>query len=193
MIEDLVLDAINEHRALQKFGELQFLADEVAKIRPEVIVEIGSDAGGTLWLWSKLFPNAKLFCIDLPHGPFSTGIPLDERIPAERIHANSHDYGTKFLLKERLIGKGSKVGKLIDFLFIDGDHTEEGVTKDFLDYQSLVRPGGIIAFHDIAEHPDPNVGVSRFWDKVKRDHQGLDYHQVITHPTNWGGIGIIRP
>ena len=36
-----------------------------------------------------------------------------------------------------------------DFLFIDGDHTVEGVTKDFLLYRPLVRKGGVIAFHDI--------------------------------------------
>jgi predicted O-methyltransferase YrrM len=37
----------------------------------------------------------------------------------------------------------------VDFLFIDADHSYEGVKKDFEMYSPLVRKGGIIAFHDI--------------------------------------------
>lgn len=37
----------------------------------------------------------------------------------------------------------------MDVLFVDGNHTEEGVRGDFLDYRHLLRPGGIIAFHEI--------------------------------------------
>jgi len=45
-----------------------------------------------------------------------------------------------------------------DFLFIDGDHTYEGVEGDFEMYSPLVRRGGIIAFHDIVPGPPENVG-----------------------------------
>ena len=37
----------------------------------------------------------------------------------------------------------------IDFLFIDGDYTYEGVRKYYEMYSPLVENGGIIAFHDI--------------------------------------------
>ena len=40
-------------------------------------------------------------------------------------------------------------GKPLDFLFIDGDHAFKGVKSDFQLYSELVRPGGLIAFHDI--------------------------------------------
>ena len=36
----------------------------------------------------------------------------------------------------------------IDFLFIDGDHTEEGVIRDWSEWHRFVRPGGRVAFHD---------------------------------------------
>ena len=36
----------------------------------------------------------------------------------------------------------------LDFLFIDGDHTYQAVLCDWLLYHDLVRPGGIVAFHD---------------------------------------------
>jgi len=48
-------------------------------------------------------------------------------------------------------------GEPLDFLFIDGDHTYEGVKRDFEMYSPLVRNGGIIAFHDIVKHPPETV------------------------------------
>jgi predicted O-methyltransferase YrrM len=45
--------------------------------------------------------------------------------------------------------EGILKGRKVDFLFIDADHSYEGVKKDFEMYSPLVRKGGIIAFHDI--------------------------------------------
>src|ERR1700730_8284587 len=42
-----------------------------------------------------------------------------------------------------------------DFLFIDGDHSYAGALADFKAYYPLVRPGGLIACHDIV--PDEMV------------------------------------
>jgi predicted O-methyltransferase YrrM len=36
----------------------------------------------------------------------------------------------------------------IDLLFIDGDHTEEGVRRDWTEWNRFVAPGGIVIFHD---------------------------------------------
>jgi MMP 1-O-methyltransferase len=36
----------------------------------------------------------------------------------------------------------------IDLLFVDGDHTEEGVRRDWTDWNRFVVPGGIVIFHD---------------------------------------------
>jgi predicted O-methyltransferase YrrM len=54
-------------------------------------------------------------------------------------------------------------GRQIDLLFIDGDHVYEAVRADFEAWRSLVRPGGLILFHDYdAGHP----GVRRLVDEV---------------------------
>ncbi len=78
----------------------------------------------------------------------------------------------------------------LDFLFIDGDHSYEGVRNDYVMYSPFVRPGGIIAFHDVALHP-PVTGseVHVFWNELK---QGKTYREFIERgDQGWGGIGII--
>jgi hypothetical protein len=44
-----------------------------------------------------------------------------------------------------------RLGLQIDLLFIDADHCREAVLRDFRNYLPLVRPQGLILFHDT--HP----------------------------------------
>jgi predicted O-methyltransferase YrrM len=43
----------------------------------------------------------------------------------------------------------SDIDETFDALFIDGNHSYEYVKKDFENYSKKVKPGGIIAFHDV--------------------------------------------
>jgi hypothetical protein len=36
----------------------------------------------------------------------------------------------------------------VDLVFIDGDHTEAGCERDWLDWSPFVEPGGRVVFHD---------------------------------------------
>jgi predicted O-methyltransferase YrrM len=86
----------------------------------------------------------------------------------------------------------------IDLLFIDGDHSYNGVKKDFTDYSPLVRKGGWIAFHDIipAGLKDEGVqrggwtgGVPEFWNEVKRT---CEHFEIIENTQQDGsGIGVL--
>jgi predicted O-methyltransferase YrrM len=42
--------------------------------------------------------------------------------------------------------------KSVDFLYIDADHSYEGIKADYENYTPLVKPGGIVGFHD-TNHP----------------------------------------
>jgi len=91
-------------------------------------------------------------------------------------------------------------GQRFDALFIDGDHSEEGVAADFEMYGPLVRKGGIIGFHDIVADvfqrygrptPSSTGGVPRFWQKLKS--RCSEYWEFIDDPEQDGfGIGAIR-
>ncbi len=78
----------------------------------------------------------------------------------------------------------------LDYLFIDGDHTYEGVKRDFELYAPLVRKGGIIALHDIAPHPpDSDCKVSRFWNEVKSQYRHTEIIKDLQQW--WAGIGVL--
>ena len=64
----------------------------------------------------------------------------------------------------------------IDFLLIDGDHREEAVERDWLEWSHFVKDDGVVAFHDArlfpAGWPTPDYGPVRFIDRAFR--QGLN-------------------
>ncbi len=163
--------------------------------KPKVVVEIGTARGGTLFCFSKLgLDEATLISIDLPGGDFGGGYsevksPFFRSFTKKKqslfllrgdSHSSSMINQIKDILKERKI----------DFLFIDGDHSYEGVKKDFQLYSGLVKNGGIIAFHDICVHSkDSGCEVNSFWDEIKGEHRNVEL--VHDYSQGWAGIGVI--
>jgi predicted O-methyltransferase YrrM len=183
-------------RALQVREEMVQFLRLVENARPRRVLEIGTCRGGTLFsLCFVCQPDAKIVSIDLPNGPFGGGygwlrVPIFHMFAtgAQRLHLirdDSHSQGTMDRVNAILCTEQ------LDLLFIDGDHTYAGVKRDFEMYSPLVAKGGVVAFHDIVEHP-PGSGceVSRFWNEVRKQRKSLeivkDWHQ------RWGGIGVLQ-
>jgi cephalosporin hydroxylase len=173
----------------QKRSEIIALAKTVAALKPKVILEIGTARGGTLLIWSSLASERVISC-DLVHRAAQR--PLLEALPppgstckVTLLTGNSHDAAFKRRVAQTLNGQQA------DFLFIDGDHTETRVEQDYNDYREFVRPGGIIAFHDIIENqPLPDNQVYHFWKKLK---PGKTVEEFVNDPAQSGfGIGIVR-
>lgn len=103
----------------------------------------------------------------------------------EAISANSFEKDTIDYVK-----KFSPNG--YDLIFIDGDHTYEGVKKDYENFLPLLNNGGIMFFHDIVDseyHRSANCYVSKLWGEVKRDFKHVEI--LDTDNFDWGGIGVI--
>jgi predicted O-methyltransferase YrrM len=178
-------------------SEVSELLEIINRMKPKVILEIGTANGGTLFLFSHVAPDvATVISIDLSGGRFGGGYPAwrtllykSFALPGQKIHllrADSHKRDT--LEQVKLILGGS--GREIDFLFIDGDHTYEGVKRDFEMYSPLVKKGGIVAFHDIVPHPsETGCEVSKLWEEMKSRYNHLEL--VKDQSQNWAGIGII--
>ena len=174
--------------------ELAELVKYVNKEKPGVILEIGTALGGTLFLFCRAASeNAVLISVDLPLGKWGGGysrtrIPLYESFPStyQHLHLIRGDSHNREVLEEV---KTILQGKKVDFLFIDGDHSYEGVRKDFDMYSPLVKINGIIAFHDVIKSIHKECDVCRFWDELA----SLYEHRTIVENDDqqWAGIGII--
>ncbi len=79
----------------------------------------------------------------------------------------------------------------IDFLFIDGDHSYEGVKKDFDLYSKLLTENGIIVLHDTDSNFEETLIVS---EDAKKDYQRFDgpskLVKELEQSTEWNLINL---
>ena len=172
--------------------EFSLLLDRFQNLKPKNILEIGTANGGTLLLFIKLsYPEARIVSIDLPNGKFGGGYSK-WRIPLYKSFKNK----SVFLIRKNSQIKSTlqevrKIFNEVDFLFIDADHTYEGVKRDFELYAPLVKKGGIIAFHDIVKHsPETGVGIDIFWKEIKNLFETEEF--IEDKGQGWAGIGVIK-
>ena len=162
------------------------------KLHPKTLMEIGTANGGTLFGLTRVSnQDATIISVDLYGGPFGGGYP-GWKIPFYKafaspnqkthlIRENSHLPNTRYMI-ETILDE-----RTLNFLFIDGDHTYEGVKKDFEMYAPLVSKGGVIAFHDIVPGPKEYAGeVNKFWLEIRDKYKHLE----IVKDWNQGGFGI---
>jgi len=181
---------------MQLRPELRRLLEILAASPPRALLEIGTAAGGTLFLLTRVAADdARVVSVDLPFGPFGSGYGRSSALlykafaRAEQrltlLRADSRDPETA----RRMAGALDSL--TLDFLLIDGDHSYEGVRADWERYGPLVRPGGLIAFHDIVPGPVEDVGgVPRFWRELRREH---DVEEIVAAPEQRGfGLGLVR-
>lgn len=176
---------------LQIRTELRSWAEEVAKIKPRAALEIGTFLGGTLFLLCRLADSdANIISIDQYRGRLGGARKLiyySFRRNGQKLHiieADSHS--------DQALARVSRTldSAKLDFLFIDGDHSYEGVKRDFEMYSPLVRKGGVIAFHDIVPHPpEAECHVSEFWVKVKQKYTHKEF--IDNANQQWAGIGLL--
>jgi predicted O-methyltransferase YrrM len=172
-------------RPSQVDAELTGFLELVQRAHPRTILEIGTGLGGTTALFAcAAADDAHIVSVDLPKGPERAPLVAAAARHSQRIEcvrADSHDAETQRTVAALLRGRQ------VDVLFIDGDHTNEGVRKDLEDYGRLVSRGGWIAFHDIVPGPYEFVGgVPELWVKLKARHETREF------VADWaqGGLGI---
>ena len=184
--------------ANQKRAEILALLQLLEEFKPTRICEIGTAAGGTLALLCQVAaPEARVLSIDIGYRPEQIAANTRLAVRGQQVMclaADSHAAETLHEVKDWL------GGAKLDFLFIDGDHSFEGVSRDFALYRPLVRTDdGIIAFHDIVPDfktrfgivTDADVGeVPKFWSQLKRE---VEISEFVEDPEQDGmGIGVVR-
>jgi len=179
--------------------------------------------------WSHWDVSDLCISIDMSDGGIHGGIGDEEmdkrdlwfceRFPnCHFIRGNSHSKETFAELANGLMSSNDYKKEIdpykhgyFDFLFIDGDHTYEGVKQDWEDYSPFLKKGGIAVFHDTVisdRHHERNVYVGEFWrdltslrlfdgQEIDKDICSIDGNwweivEFVEPGNDWAGISCLK-
>lgn len=157
-VEGMVSDA--------EAAKLTELAAEVPE--DACIVEVGSYRGrSTCALAIGAADGARVYAIE-PHESFE-GVLGGSFGPPDRRAFFENLLRVGVVEKVRLVNLSAEIvckgwTLPIGLLWIDGDHTEEGVRRDFGAFEPFLRPGGVVAFHDAR---DPEGGPAKLLEELR--------------------------
>ena len=147
--------------------ELWQLVEKLQEINPQKMLEIGNACGGTTLVFQAFVPE--VYSLDIK--PIEGHIPLNYFPDVKFLVGDTHLQETLDMVNDYAP---------FDCVFIDGDHSTEGVKMDFEMYSPLVRKGGIVGFHDYNHGP-----VRTFLDTMlgsleilPRDYYGIALYRV---------------
>jgi predicted O-methyltransferase YrrM len=139
--------------------ELAYLAGLVKVTKPKICLEIGTFNGRTTLHIALNAPDAKIYTLDLPNEKREESFKNTEllfdnkkysylRNRIETLYGDSKTFDFSFLENS------------VEFIFVDGEHSENYLLNDSEIALSVIKPGGVIVWHDYS-----------VWDGVTR---GLD-------------------
>ena len=134
-----------------RLDEAAFIYRLVRDTQPRTAVEIGRFRGGSTFLIAAALGEGVLHSYDVDTRQGHSGTELDRELAAalerygltQKVRLHVHDSRT-----------AEPPAASIDLLFVDGDHSEEGVRADFDRWSPLLTPGGHLLFHDAVDAPD---------------------------------------
>ena len=137
----LVSNSTNKGLLLMEFDEAAFLFRLVRSTPAAQILEIGRFYGGSAFLFAVASDhNSIVTSIDIaPQNDELLQIALKKTGLAHKVHllvGNSHHSETKV--------------DFYDLIFVDGDHSYEGVRQDYEHWKKAVKIGGYLVFHNAA-------------------------------------------
>ena len=165
-------------------GDSPAFAELITKLRPKLIVEVGSWKGASAVTMAEALKSGgldgKILCIDTWLGALEFW--MDQSDPERFLSLKCrHGYPQvyfQFLANVCHSGHQDRIvpfpidsataalwllsqGVSADLIYIDGSHEEEAVYQDLLDYSAVLRPGGIL-FGDDWEWSGVRAAVERF-------------------------------
>lgn len=136
--------------------------------KPDYIVEVGTDTGGTAVGWARALKEnqkGKLICVDMDAYaqntyPASVKLNLDKvGLPANQVELRSGNS------RQVIPAIAAELKGKVDIYLVDGDHTFEGAMADIENGLPMMKKGGFILIHDVDrfrpmneatdEHPTP--------------------------------------
>jgi predicted O-methyltransferase YrrM len=121
-------------------------------------LEIGTFDGIVISILAELFPYKEFHAID----KFSVGFNTASGCLQYFIDNNKHNNNV-FLYVGDSTEVCPQLTGLFDVIFIDGDHSYDWVKTDIQNVWSLLRPKGILAFHDCGSHPEVTRAINEYF------------------------------
>ncbi|WP_017713119.1 class I SAM-dependent methyltransferase [Prochlorothrix hollandica] len=178
----LGIDSADTQTSLNERDALKHLAKNASKV-----LEIGVFEGhSTKLLAESMSSSGILYAID-PFFAGRLGISYGELISRSQISkACQQNKGVRVkILKDLSHIVAQKNTDLcdLDLIFIDGDHSLEGITRDWQDWSERVKKGGVIALHDTkvpAYNPNvANLGSFQYFESHIKHDQGYELLEQI--------------
>ena len=168
---------------------IQFGYDLVAAVRPEILVELGTQGGVSYFAFCQSMKENDVeglaYAVDTWEGEEHTGA-YDESVWESVSWHNRQNYSAFSYLLRMYFAEAVNnfADESIDLLHIDGLHTYDAVNEDFETWYPKVAPGGIILFHDIKARIK-DFGVWRWWDEVSPQYPSFSFNHGF-------GLGVIQ-
>lgn len=144
-----------EDCVLQNREELIAFCEWIEMNNIRSFLEIGIWTGGLLTLLAELFSFDKIAACD---NLFAQSLGLPTHVPEDTITFFGDSHSEEYRHWRESLGP-------IDLVLIDGDHSYEGVRRDF--EVNRHYPHRFLAFHDIIGFHPMTEGVKRLWNELE--------------------------
>ena len=172
----------------QNPAELDRMRDLYISRKPKTVLEIGVWYGGTLREWLE---NAT---------EDATVVAVDPEHLAPNKYEGWRKPDTNLVV---VTGRTSnpvtddvvRAHAPYDWVFVDGDHTEDGVRYDINLTLPLIAEGGLLLLHDIEAENYPPLYPRLEFDKLRAVHDGWEIVEPTPDwfPSDGGhGIGVVQ-
>jgi hypothetical protein len=136
-------------------GQYVFLISSMAK---RGILEIGRFNGGSLFLMASANPAVPIYSIDIA--------PQDDACLREIFRTQGVGANVKLIVGDSQRERSPEVGSF-DVLFVDGDHSYDGCTRDLENWFPVLERGGHILLHDSYQGSEVQQSIIDFLGRHK--------------------------
>ena len=168
---------------------LPFGYDIVAAVRPQLLVELGTQHGTSFFCFCQSMAENNIdglcYAVDAWAGDEHTGEYDNTIFETVQQHARKNHASISYLMRMLFNDALNHFSdESIDLVHIDGLHTYEAVSEDFHNWYPKVKPGGVILFHDIQARM-MDFGAWKFWEEIAPQYNSFTFKQGF-------GLGVLR-
>jgi hypothetical protein len=158
-------------------GHIPFAYELIGRLRPGVIVELGTYSGSSFAAFCQAVEAcelpAKCYGVDLWQGDVHMGKFEEDLYQEISAYMATHYPSIATLVRKDFnAAVNDFADKSVDLLHIDGTHTFEAVSNDFNTWLPKVSDRGVVLFHDVNVNVE-NTGPASAHFGVRQVFDGL--------------------